>query len=120
LVFPNRDQELKKCSRRKSLFIRNESGVWVALALQRALVEEANKRLSDQSAEMAELCVAYAAVKEEAVQAWAAKAMAREDVTKAWKEAAKAREDLVPLSARVKELEENIAQVSRHRDTLNV
>jgi hypothetical protein len=41
LVFPNQDQELKECSRCKSLFIRNESGVWAALAQQQALVEEA-------------------------------------------------------------------------------
>jgi hypothetical protein len=67
--FSNRGQELKKRSHRKSLFIRNESVVWAALARQRALVEEANKRLSDQSAETAELRVAYAAVKEEAMQA---------------------------------------------------
>jgi chromosome segregation ATPase len=46
--------------------------------------------------------------------------MVREDVTRAREEAAKAREDLVPLSARVKELEEDIALVGRHRDTLNV
>jgi hypothetical protein len=97
LVFPNRDQEHK------------------ALARQWALVEEANKQLSDQSAEMAELRVAYAAV-----QAWAAEAVVREDVTKAREEAAKAREDLVPLSARVKELEEDVTLVSRPCDTLNV
>jgi chromosome segregation ATPase len=59
-------------------------------------------------------------VKEEVVQAWAAEAVAREDVTKAREEAAKAHEDLVPLSAQVKELKEDIALVSRHRDTLNV
>jgi hypothetical protein len=47
LVFLNHDQELKERSRHKSLFIRNESGVWAVLARQRALVEEANKRLSD-------------------------------------------------------------------------
>jgi hypothetical protein len=39
-------QEPKERSRRKSLFIRHESGVWVALPRQWALVEEANKRLS--------------------------------------------------------------------------
>jgi hypothetical protein len=62
----NRGQELKEHSHHKSLFIRNESGVWVALSRQRALVEEANKRLSQWSTETAELRVAYAAVKEEA------------------------------------------------------
>jgi chromosome segregation ATPase len=60
------------------------------------------------------------AVKEEVVQAWAAKAMAREDMTKAREEAAKAHEDLVPLSALVKELEEDVALVGSHHDALNV
>jgi predicted nucleic acid-binding Zn-ribbon protein len=123
LWFSNRGQELKELKERscqKSLFIRNESGVWAALAQQRALVEEANKRLSDQCAQTAELHVAYAAVKEEAVQAWAAEAVARVDVTRAQEEAAKAREDLMPLSARVKELEEDVALVGRQCDTLNV
>jgi chromosome segregation ATPase len=69
---------------------------------------------------VAELRVAYATVKEEAVQAWAAEAMAREDVTKAREEAAKAREDLMPLSARVKELEEDVTLVGSHRNALNV
>jgi hypothetical protein len=43
------DQELKERSRRKSLFIRHESGVWAALPHQRALVEDANKRLFEKS-----------------------------------------------------------------------
>jgi chromosome segregation ATPase len=94
--------------------------VWATLARQRDLVEEANQRLSHQSAKAAELCVAYAAVKEEAVQARAPEAVACEDVTKAREEAAKAREDLVPLSAQVKELEEDVALIGRHRDALNV
>jgi hypothetical protein len=42
----NYGQELKECSRRKSLFIHHESGMWAVLAHQRALVEEANKQLS--------------------------------------------------------------------------
>jgi hypothetical protein len=62
----NRGQELKERSRHKSLFIRNESGVWAALSWQRALVEEANQRLSQQSTEAAELRVTYAAIREEA------------------------------------------------------
>jgi hypothetical protein len=53
-------------SHHNSLFIHHESGVWVALAHQRALVEEANKRLSQKSAETDELHVAHAAVREEA------------------------------------------------------
>jgi chromosome segregation ATPase len=119
-VFSNYAQELKEYSRRKSLFIRDESGVWVALSQQRVLVEEAQKRLSDRNAEMAELRVAYASVKEEAMQAWANEVVARTDATKAREEAAQARRDPEPLSARVKELEEDVSQVSRQRDALNV
>jgi uncharacterized protein (DUF3084 family) len=85
--------------------------VWAALVRQRALVEEANRRLSQQSAETAELRVAHAAVREEAAQAREAKAKAREDAAKAREEATKAREDLAPLLACVKELEEDIALV---------
>jgi uncharacterized protein YlxW (UPF0749 family) len=69
---------------------------------------------------MAELRVAYAAVKEEAVQAWATEAVVREDATKAREEATQACKDLEPLSARVKELEEDVSLVSRQRDALNV
>jgi hypothetical protein len=58
-------QELKERSRRKSLFIRHESSVWVVLPCQWALVEEANKRLSKKSAEADELHVAHAALREE-------------------------------------------------------
>jgi hypothetical protein len=60
------DQEIKERSCHKSLFIHHESGVWVALPRQRALVEDANKRLSEKSAEVAELRVAHVALKEEA------------------------------------------------------
>jgi hypothetical protein len=62
----NCGQELKERSRHKSLFIRHKSGVWAALAHQQALVEEANQRLSKKSADVDELCVIHAAVREEA------------------------------------------------------
>jgi hypothetical protein len=42
--------------------------MWAALARQRALVEEANKRLSQKSAEVDELRVVHATVREEAEQ----------------------------------------------------
>jgi hypothetical protein len=58
-------QELKELSRRKSLFIHHESGVWVALPCQRALVREANQRLSKKSAEADEPRVITTALKEE-------------------------------------------------------
>jgi hypothetical protein len=41
-------------------------------------------------------------------------------VAKAREEAAKAHEDLVPLLARVKELDEDVALVNGQRDALNV
>jgi hypothetical protein len=62
----NYGQELKERSHRKSLFIHHESGVWATLVRQRALVEEANKQLSQKSAETAELRVAHVMVREEA------------------------------------------------------
>jgi uncharacterized protein (DUF3084 family) len=116
----NCDQELKERSRRKSLFIRHESGVWAVLARQRALVKEANKRLSKKSAEVDDLCVVHAAVREEAVQAWEAEAKAHEDTAEAREKAAKAHEDLAPLLVHVKELEEDVTLVSGQRDALKV
>jgi septal ring factor EnvC (AmiA/AmiB activator) len=63
--------------------------VWVALPHQWALIEEANKQLSKKSAEVDELRVVHATLKEEVAQAWDAAAKAREDATKAQEEAAK-------------------------------
>jgi Zn-finger protein len=59
------DQELKERSCHKSLFIHHESGVCLVLPHQRALVEEANKRLSKKSAEADELRVITTVLKEE-------------------------------------------------------
>jgi chromosome segregation ATPase len=94
--------------------------VWAVLARQRALVEEANKRLSQKITEAGELHVAHAAVRKEAMQAQEAKAKVREDAARAREEAAKAREDLAPLLARAKELEEDVALVDGQRDALNI
>jgi hypothetical protein len=84
----------------------------VALPCQRALVEEDNQRLSKKSAEADELRVITTVLKEEAAQARDVTAKALENTDKAQEEAAKAREDLMPLLARVKELEEDVALVS--------
>jgi hypothetical protein len=43
--------------------------VWATLPRQRALIEDANKRLCKKSAEADELHVVHAALKEEAAQA---------------------------------------------------
>jgi hypothetical protein len=113
-------QELKERSHRKLLFIRHESSMWAALTHQRALVKEANMRLSKKSMEADELHIVHAAVREEAAEAREATAKAREDVAKAQEEAAKAHEDHAPLLACVKELEKDVALVSGQRDALNV
>jgi hypothetical protein len=59
---------------------------------------------------MAELRVAYAVVKEEAMQALVAEAVMRTAMDKAREEATQAHRALEPLSARVKELEEDVSQ----------
>jgi hypothetical protein len=60
------DQEIKERSRHKSLFVRHESGVWAVLSRQWALVEDANKRLSQKSAKADELHIIHTTLKEEA------------------------------------------------------
>jgi hypothetical protein len=82
----DRGQELKERSCCKSLFIHHESGVWAALTRQRALVEEANERLSKKSAEANELHVIHVAAREEVAQAREATTKAREDTAKAQEE----------------------------------
>jgi chromosome segregation ATPase len=94
--------------------------MWAAFPRQQSPVEEANQRLSKKSTEADELCVVTMALKEEAAEARDTAAKALEDVAKAREEVAKARDDLAPLLARVKELEEDVTLVSRHRDALNV
>jgi septal ring factor EnvC (AmiA/AmiB activator) len=94
--------------------------VWAALTHQRALVEEANKRLSKKSVEADELRVIHAVVREEAAEAWEAMTKAHEDAAKAREEAAKAREDHTPLLSCMKELEKDVALVSGQHDALNI
>jgi uncharacterized protein (DUF3084 family) len=75
---------------------------------------------SQKCAEVGELCVAHAAVREEAAQAREAEAKARDDAARAREEVAKAHEDLTPLLACVKELEEDVVLVVGQRDALNI
>jgi hypothetical protein len=53
----------------KSLFIHRESDVWDSLRSQRAALTEANERLAQQSAEMADLRSLYDELKSEAAAA---------------------------------------------------
>jgi septal ring factor EnvC (AmiA/AmiB activator) len=73
--------------------------VWAALPCQWALVEDANKQLSEKSTEADELRIFHVALKEETAQAQDAVAKAHEDATKAREKVDKAHEDLAPLLA---------------------
>jgi hypothetical protein len=53
----------------KSLFIRRESDVWESLRSQRAALTEANERLAQRSAEVADLRSLYDELKSEAAAA---------------------------------------------------
>ena len=65
----------------KSLFIRRESDVWDSLRSQRAVLTEANERLAQQSAEVADLRLLCDELKSEA-------ASARAEALSAWEQMA--------------------------------
>jgi hypothetical protein len=67
----------------KSLFIRRESDVWESLRSQRATLTEANERLAQRSAEVADLRLLCDELKSEAAAAWAEAASARAEVSSA-------------------------------------
>jgi chromosome segregation ATPase len=80
-------QELADVSTAKSLFIRRESDVWESMRSQRATLTEANERLAQWSAEVADLRLLCdelkseaAAVRIEAASARAEASLAREQV----------------------------------------
>ena len=64
----------------KSLFIYRESDVWDSLRSQRAVLTEANERLAQRSAEVADLWLLYDELKSEAVSARAEALSARDQV----------------------------------------
>ena len=64
----------------KSLFIRRESDVWDSLRSQRAALTEANERLAQRSAEVADLRLLCDELKSEAAAARTEAASAREQV----------------------------------------
>jgi predicted nucleic acid-binding Zn-ribbon protein len=67
----------------KSLFIRRESDIWESLRSQRAALTEANERLAQQSAEVADLRSLYDELKSEAAAARAEAAPARAEASSA-------------------------------------
>ena len=70
----------------KSLFIHRESDVWDSLRSQRAALTEANERLAQRSAEVADLWLLCDELKSEAVSARAEALSAREQVASQAKE----------------------------------
>ena len=64
----------------KLLFLRHESDVWDSLRSQRAVLTEANERLAQQSAEVADLRLLCDELKSEAASARAEALSAREQV----------------------------------------
>jgi hypothetical protein len=64
----------------KSLFLCRESDVWDSLRSQRAVLTEANERLAQQSAEVADLRLLCDELKSEAVSVRAEALSAREQV----------------------------------------
>jgi hypothetical protein len=67
----------------KSLFIRHESDVWDSLRSQRATLIEANERLAQRSAEVADLRLLYDELKSEAAAARTEAASARAEASSA-------------------------------------
>jgi hypothetical protein len=70
-------QELADASTAKLLFIRRECDVWESLRSQRAALAEANERLAQWSAEVADLRLLCDGLKSEAVAARTEAASAR-------------------------------------------
>jgi hypothetical protein len=72
----------------KSLFIRRESDVWDSLRSQRAAFTEANERLAQRSAEVADLRLLCDELKSEAATARSEAALARTKASSAWEQVA--------------------------------
>jgi chromosome segregation ATPase len=93
----------------KSLFIRRESDVWDSLRSQRAMLTEANERLAQQSAEVADLRLLCDKLKSEA-------AAARREVASARAEASSAREQVASQAEEMQQRQLELGQVTSERD----
>jgi DNA recombination protein RmuC len=130
----------------KSLFIRRESDVWDSLRSQRPALTEANERLAQRSAEVADLRLLYdelkseaAAARTEAASARAEASTAREQVAsqaeemqqrqlelghvtsewdQSWSQAAEAVSQAEALRGQLAEATERLAEVSARAGTL--
>ena len=76
------------------MFIRRESDVWESLRSQRDALAEANERLAQWSAEVADLRLLYNGLKSEAAAAWTEAALARAEVLSAREQVASQAEEM--------------------------
>jgi chromosome segregation ATPase len=93
----------------KSLFIRRESDVWDSLRSQRAALTEANERLAQRSAEVADLRLLCDELKSEA-------AVARIEAASARAEASLAREQVASQAEEMQQRQLELGQVISERD----
>jgi chromosome segregation ATPase len=93
----------------KSLFIRRESDVWDSLRSQWAALTEANERLAQRSAEVADLRLLCDELKLEAVAAWA-------EATSTRVEASSARERVASQAEEMQQRQIELGQVTSERD----
>jgi chromosome segregation ATPase len=102
-------QELADVSTAKSLFIRHESDVWESLRSQWAALTEANERLVQRSAEVADLRLLCDELKSEA-------AAAQTEAASAWTEASSAREQVASLAEEMRQRQLELGQATSERD----
>jgi chromosome segregation ATPase len=93
----------------KSLFIRRESDVWESLRSQWAALTEANERLAQRSAEVADLRLLCDELKSEA-------AAAQTEVASARTEASSAREQAASQAEEMQQRQRELNQVTSERD----
>jgi chromosome segregation ATPase len=93
----------------KSLFIRHESDVWDSLRSQWVALTEANERLAQRSAEVADLRLLYDELKSEA-------AAARTEAASARAEASSAREQVASQAEEMRQRQLELGQVISERD----
>ena len=93
----------------KSLFIRRESDVWDSLRSQWAALTEANERLAQRSAEVADLRLLYDELKSEATAA-------RVEAASSRTEALSAREQVASQAEEMQQRQLELGQVIGERD----
>ena len=93
----------------KSLFLRRESSVWESLRLQGVVLTEANERLTQQSAEAADLWLLCEELKSEA-------ATVRAEAASVRMEASSAQEQVASQAEEMQQRQLELGQVTSERD----